>query len=92
MDHELDVIEIVHAGPPKGLVRERKAAWLDDIGGHVQAGRQAQQSAGILRNVGLVEGQADHGLASMRISRLLRSGSTLGTGRILQFPRIYAAS
>ncbi len=47
------LIEIVHAGPAKVPVGHRKTGRLDDMGCHIQAGAEAQDRPGILRDVGL---------------------------------------
>ena len=57
-----------------GIV-EQEAAGLDDVDGDPQAGAQAQQRAGVLRNIGLEKNQS-HGvdfLPGKRRFRALRS-------------------
>ena len=53
-------VEIIHAGALQAAVVEHEAAGLDDVDGDAEAGAEAQQRAGVLRNVGLVEGKT-HG-------------------------------
>src|SRR4029077_10345596 len=56
VSHDVDVLQIVEASAtqrPVGHVKTRRA---DDLDGRAQAGRQAQDGAGILWNVRLVEG------------------------------------
>ena len=59
----VDLVEIVHAGPAEMPVGDRKAGRLDDMGGHVQAGAQAQNRSGVLGDVGL-EKRNLHGVAA----------------------------
>ena len=40
-------------GPAEVPVRDRKAGRLDNVGGHVQAGAEAQNRSRVLRDVGL---------------------------------------
>ena len=49
-------LEIVHPGAAERAVRARKARGLDDMGFDPETGREPQNRAGILRDVGLVEG------------------------------------
>ena len=49
------LVEIVHPGAAEGAVGDREAGRLDDMGGHAEAGRQAQDGAGVLGDVGLIE-------------------------------------
>ena len=53
--------EIVHAGAPQSAVREVEAGRLDDVDGQSQAGRHAQDRAGVAGDVGLVERDAERG-------------------------------
>ena len=57
---ELDRAEIVHAGATQPSVVEDEAAGLDDVDRDAEAGGEAEQRAGILRDVRLVEDEA-HG-------------------------------
>ena len=52
-----NVVEIVHAGPAEMPVGHRKPSRLNDMRRHIQAGAEPQNGAGILGNVGLVEGE-----------------------------------
>ena len=56
MPAERHLIEIIHPGAAEGAVRTRKAGRLDDVGLDPEAGREPQNRAGVLRDVGLVEG------------------------------------
>jgi hypothetical protein len=58
MPPEPGLFQIVHACPPQRPVAQEKARRLDDVHAHVQTGAQPQQSASILRNIGLEKGQA----------------------------------
>ena len=58
---EVDMLEIVHARPPEPPVVEDESARLDEVDRHPEAGREAQDRAGILRDVGLIGGEAQHG-------------------------------
>jgi hypothetical protein len=51
--HQGNLIEIIHPGPAEVAVGHRESRRLDDMGGHVQAGAEAQDRAGVLGNVGL---------------------------------------
>src|ERR1041385_7032809 len=55
MTHDPHLIEIIHAGAAEVAVGHRKARRLDDMRLDIQAGAQAQDGAGVLRNVGLEE-------------------------------------
>src|SRR5690242_15434703 len=55
---EVDLIEIVHAGAAEGAVAHRETGRLDQMRLQPQAGGQAENRAGVLRDVGLVEGDA----------------------------------
>ena len=57
---DLDVGQIVEAGPPQGAVGHVEPRRSDHVHGDAQAGGQAQNGAGVLRDIGLVERQA-HG-------------------------------
>src|SRR5439155_20036905 len=63
MTRELGRAEIVHAGATQPSVVEDEAAGLDDVDRDAEAGGEAEQRAGILRDVRLVEDEA-HGRAS----------------------------
>ena len=49
-------VVIVHGGPADALVVDRKAAGLDDVERHAQAGGQADEGPEILRDIGLDTG------------------------------------
>ena len=51
-----NLIQIVHAGAPKGTIGDRKAGRLDDVRFDTQAGAKPENRAGILGDVRLVEG------------------------------------
>ena len=55
---ELRQVVIVHGGPADALVVDRKAAGLDDVERHAQAGGKTNESAEILRYIGLVQSEA----------------------------------
>ena len=54
------MVEIVHPGPPQRAVGHVEAGRSDDMDGDAEAGGEPENVAGILRNVGLVEGERDH--------------------------------
>jgi hypothetical protein len=56
---ELRVRKIVEAAAAEGSFGEVKAGRVDDMQPHPEAGAEAQHGAGILRDVGLVEGEFD---------------------------------
>ena len=49
------LVEIVHAGAPEGAVGGREAGRLDDVRLDTETGGEAQDHAGVLGDVGLVE-------------------------------------
>ncbi len=55
---------IVETCPPEVLVRQGKSGGMNNVEGETQAGRQAHESAGILRDFGLIERQVDRDLSS----------------------------
>ena len=52
---------IVERRTPQAPVVEEKSARLDDVDGDGKACREAQQRAGVLRDIRLVEGKAQEG-------------------------------
>ena len=60
---EADLLQIVHARPSERAVGQVEPGRLDHMDVHPQAGAQSEQRAGVLRNVGLVEHESDHGQA-----------------------------
>src|SRR5581483_1333910 len=69
MAHERNLIEVIHAGAPEGTVRDRKACRLDDMRLDAEASGEAQDRAGILRNIGLVKRDPHAGLEPSRVTR-----------------------
>jgi len=65
MAHDLDGIEVVHPGAAEGAVGCRESGRLDDMGLDAEAGAQAENRTGILRNIRLVESDA-HGVGRSR--------------------------
>src|SRR5262245_9192138 len=61
--HDLDLIQVIHAGPSEGAVGGRKSGRLDDVRLDPQTRRQAQDRARVLRNVRLIE-RDPHGYLS----------------------------
>lgn len=59
---ELEMGEIIHAGTAQVTVGEEKAAGLDQLEGHLEAGREPHHGAGVLRDVGLIEDKAQSDL------------------------------
>src|SRR5208282_3353940 len=57
-----DGVEVVHPGAAEGAVGDGETGRLDDIGLDAEAGAEAQNRSGVLRNVGLIEGDthAEH--------------------------------
>ena len=62
MPDDHDSVEIVHPGATESAVGSRKASRPDEVGLNADAGAQAQNCAGILRDIRLIEGDA-HGAA-----------------------------
>ena len=58
MAAEVNLAQIVHGGAAQPAVAEDEAARLYDIDSDAQAGRRTHHGAGILRDIGLVEGEA----------------------------------
>jgi hypothetical protein len=56
MPAELHLIKVIHSSPAEGAVRTWKSGRLDDVGLNPETGREPQDRAGVLRDVGLVEG------------------------------------
>ncbi len=59
MAHDGDGVEIVHAGAAEGAVGDREPGRLDNVRFNPEAGAQPQNRAGILRNIGLIEGDSN---------------------------------
>jgi hypothetical protein len=53
MPRERNLVEVVHSGPAEGAVGDREAGRLDDMRRDAEAGGEAQNRAGVLRDVGL---------------------------------------
>ena len=51
--HDRDLIEVIHARPAEMAIGDRKPGRLDDMRLHIEAGTQAENRPGVLRNVGL---------------------------------------
>lgn len=58
MADQRDRVEIIHPGAAKGAVGEGKARRRDQMRLDAEAGGEPQNRPGVLRNVGLVEGDA----------------------------------
>ncbi len=58
MAGERDARQIVHSGAPQPAVVEQESGRLDQVDGDAEARGEAQHGARILRDVGLVEGEA----------------------------------
>ncbi len=52
------MVAIIHAGPAHAAVVQNEPAGFDDMHRHPEAGGEAQDGAGVLGNVGLVQDQA----------------------------------
>ncbi len=59
-------IEVIHAGAAESAIGRREASRLDDVGLDAEARAEAQNCSGVLRDVGLVEGDA-HGRIRTRV-------------------------
>ena len=76
--HDRHPVEIIHPGAAEGAVGHRKAGRFDDMRLDAQTGAQAQNRAGILRDVRLVKGDPHQAVFSgfhsrARISRARRT-------------------
>ena len=60
MANEPHVRQIVHAGAAQSPVGQVEARRFDHMDFDAEAGAESQDGAGVLRNVGLVEGKRDH--------------------------------
>ncbi len=61
LDH-LDAIEIIHARAPERGAGKGEAGGMDDVDGDAKARAQAQQSARVEGDIGLIEGKREgHG-------------------------------
>jgi hypothetical protein len=85
MAANIGAFEIIHARPPEIAVCEQKAARLDHIYPHPQAGPQPHQATRILRNIGLIQCQAH------QILRDQPDQPNLSRGRTRHFLRHRAA-
>lgn len=56
---EIGVVDIVEPAALQGAPAEWKAGRMNDVEAHPEAGAKAQHRAGILRDIGLVEGELD---------------------------------
>src|SRR6476646_2498629 len=56
---ELSHIEVVEAAALELLARKGEPGRVNDVQGDAEASAQAQQSPGVLRDIGLVEGKFD---------------------------------
>ena len=63
---ELHCIEIVHSGAAEGAIAGREPRRFDQVGFDGQAGRQSEDGAGILRDIGLEKGYRHGGGAAGR--------------------------
>jgi hypothetical protein len=55
MTMQLDMIQVVHPGASQAAVVEGESARLDHVDRQPETGGEAQDRAGILRDVGLIE-------------------------------------
>ncbi len=58
---ECRALQIVHPGALQRMIGQGKTGRFDQMNGHIHAGGKAQDRAGVLRNVGLVEGEIRQG-------------------------------
>ncbi len=58
MTQDIHLIEIVHAGPPKGAVGGREARRLDDVRLDAEAGSETENGPRVLGNIGLEQRNA----------------------------------
>jgi hypothetical protein len=58
--HQAHPVEIIHAGAAEGAVADRKSGWFDQMGLDAETGAQTQNRAGILRDIGLEQRNANH--------------------------------
>src|SRR3954468_8910451 len=70
-----DLVEIVHSRPAEMPVRHRKPRRLNDMGGDVQAGAEAQDGARVLGDIGLIKGEVHSRSGSIGANRSCGSGS-----------------
>src|SRR6185437_5396033 len=63
-------VEIIHSGPAECAVGHRKTGRLDDMRLDAETGAKAQNRAGVLGNVGLVEGDP-HGARLSELGLIL---------------------
>ena len=61
MAHDFHLIEVVHSGAAEVPVGDRKTGRLDDVRLDIQAGAEAENRSGVLRNVRLEKSYA-HGV------------------------------
>jgi hypothetical protein len=53
--------EVVHAGAAQVTVGDVEGRRFDDLDRDAEAGRKPQHGAGVLRDIGLVDGKSEHG-------------------------------
>ena len=76
---DADLVEIIHPGAAEGAVGDRKAGGLDNMRLQPETGAESQNRSGILRDVGLEEGDP-HGLGRRRRFPVRRPGTALQQG------------
>ena len=70
MPPQRHLIEVVHTGAAEGPIRYRKTGRLDDVRRDAEAGAEPQNRSGILRDIGLVEGELHEALRTCRAARI----------------------
>jgi len=56
---DLGQIEIVETAALQFAARKREAGRVDNVNGDAEAGAEPEQGTGVLRDIGLVEGEFD---------------------------------
>ena len=82
MAFDINAIEIIHAGAPERSIRYGKAGGFDDGGANARAGAKPQHRAGILRNVGLKQGEAQSHVHLIRLRRVASTAPAVRVGGI----------
>jgi len=58
--HHYGAGEVIHAGAVEIAVAQDKTAGMDDVDGNAEAGAEAEDRPGVLRNIGLEKRTLDH--------------------------------
>ena len=66
---QVQVVQIVHAGPAQLGIGKDEAGRMDEVEHDIHAGGEPHQRAGILRDVGLIKGEGDRHDLSTKVTK-----------------------